>query len=149
MKYIVVLGGSISGIGKGKLSSSIGLILQSYGYMISFLKIDPYLNYDASKMQPSANGETYVVLRDGTEGDLDLGNYERFCDLILTKNNVITSGQILYNIIDSERKGDHNGGTLRFATSYFDYLYNHIMKVSNKDVCMLTHGKLIQKNRHC
>lgn len=140
MKYVLVLGGSISGVGKGALAASIGMILQSYGYNVTFLKIDPYLNYDSSKMQPSEHGEVYV-LKDGTECDLDLGTYERYCDVVMTKKNIISSGKILYEIINKEKNGDHNGGTLRFCTSYYEFLRNHVKMVATEKVLVCRDGK--------
>lgn len=145
MKYILVSGGSISGIGKGKLSSSIGAILQSFGYVVTFLKIDPYLNYNAGKMEPSEHGETYV-LSDGTEADLDLGNYQRFCNLVLNSLNAITSGKVLYDLIHGEKSGLYNGGTLTFCNSFNKYLHDHLNKLSGSPVCVIKDGKeVLQK----
>lgn len=145
MKYVLILGGSVSGIGKGKLSSSIGTILQSFGYGVTFLKIDPYLNYNAGKMEPNEHGETYV-LRDGTEADLDLGNYERFCNLVLNGLNTITSGKVLYDLIHAEKNGLHNSGTLMFCSSFNKYVSDHLIKLSESLVCVVRDGKeVLQK----
>ena len=89
MKYIVVTGGVISGLGKGITASSIGLLLKNLGLRVTAIKIDPYFNVDAGLMSPYEHGEVYV-LEDGTETDLDLGNYERFLGIKLTKNHSIT-----------------------------------------------------------
>lgn len=140
MKYILVSGGGISGIGKGKLSSSIGAILQSFGYAVTFLKIDPYLNYNAGKLEPSEHGETYV-LSDGTEADLDLGNYERFCNLVLNGSNTITSGKVLYDMIHAEKSGLHNSGTLVFNNLFNGYIRDHLIKLSESPVCITTDGR--------
>ena len=99
MKYIVVTGGVISGIGKGITASSIGLLLKQSGFHISAIKIDPYLNLDAGTMSPFEHGECYV-LDDGGETDLDLGNYERFLGIHLTNKHNITTGKIYKKVID-------------------------------------------------
>ena len=92
MKYVVVTGGVVSGLGKGITISSIGRILKSSGVRVTSIKIDPYLNVDAGLMSPFEHGETFV-LDDGGETDLDLGNYERFLDITLTGKHNITSGK--------------------------------------------------------
>ena len=105
MKYVVVSGGVLSGLGKGVTASSIGLLLKSAGLRVTAVKIDPYLNSDAGTMSPFEHGEVFV-LDDGGEADLDLGNYERFCDLNLFKNNNITTGKIYSKVIEAERRGE-------------------------------------------
>jgi CTP synthase len=105
MKYIVVNGGVISGLGKGITASSIGLLFKEAGYSVTAVKIDPYLNVDAGTMSPYEHGEVYV-LDDGTETDLDLGNYERFLDVKLQKEHSITSGKVFQRVIDEERQGN-------------------------------------------
>jgi CTP synthase len=144
MKYIFVTGGSISGIGKGKLSCSIGLILQSHGFNVTFLKIDPYLNFNAGRLEPNEHGETFV-LSDGTETDLDLGSYERYCNLILSKDNIITSGKLLYNIISEERAGRHNGKTLQFCTVFYESFKKHMMRLAKKPVTCVVDGCEVSK----
>ena len=94
MKYIVVTGGVVSGLGKGITISSIGRILSSSNVRVTSIKIDPYMNVDAGTMSPFEHGETFV-LDDGGETDLDLGNYERFLDISLTSQHNITSGKSL------------------------------------------------------
>jgi len=108
MKYIVVTGGVISGLGKGITASSIGLLMKSFGFKVTSIKIDPYLNIDAGTMSPYEHGECYV-LGDGGEVDLDLGNYERFCGLELSRDNNITTGKIYDSVISKERKGGYLG----------------------------------------
>ena len=93
MKYIVITGGVLSGIGKGTIASSLCHILTNSGVKVTALKIDPYLNYDAGTMNPYQHGEVFV-LDDGSEVDLDLGNYERYLDRSLTGNNNITTGKV-------------------------------------------------------
>ena len=110
MKYIVVTGGVVSGLGKGITISSIGRILKSSGLSVTSIKIDPYLNFDSGTMSPFEHGETFV-LDDGGETDLDLGNYERFLDITLSKQHNITTGKIYQEVINRERRGDYLGKT--------------------------------------
>ena len=112
MKYVVVTGGVLSGLGKGVTASSIGVLLKSAGLRVTAVKIDPYLNADAGTMSPFEHGEVFV-LDDGGEVDLDLGNYERFLDVCLTKENNITTGKVYDNVIQKERKGDYLGKTVQ------------------------------------
>ena len=103
MKYIVVTGGVMSGLGKGITMASIGRILKNRGYNIVPIKIDPYINIDAGTMNPFQHGEVYV-LGDGAEVDLDLGHYERFMDVELGREHNITTGIIYSAVIERERK---------------------------------------------
>ncbi|KAJ3305183.1 CTP synthase ura7 [Kappamyces sp. JEL0829] len=102
-KYIIVTGGVISGIGKGVIASSTGLLLRTLGFTVTSIKIDPYLNIDAGTMTPLDHGEVFV-LDDGGEVDLDLGNYERFLDITLTRDNNITTGKIYNSVIQKEAR---------------------------------------------
>lgn len=108
MKYIFVFGGVVSGLGKGVVSASIGLLLKSCGFKVNHIKIDPYLNIDAGTMRPAEHGETFVTT-DGGEIDQDLGNYERFLDQSFLKDNNITSGKIYKTIIENERAFKYEG----------------------------------------
>lgn len=101
MKYIVVSGGVISGIGKGVIASSTGLLLKTLGLKVTAIKIDPYMNIDAGTMAPTEHGEVFV-LDDGGEVDLDLGNYERYLDVTLGRENNITTGKIYREVIEKE-----------------------------------------------
>ncbi|KAM9902638.1 hypothetical protein OXX80_001662 [Metschnikowia pulcherrima] len=112
MKYVVVSGGVISGIGKGVLASSTGLLFKTLGYRVTSIKIDPYMNIDAGTMSPLEHGECFV-LNDGGEVDLDLGNYERYLNITLTKDHNITTGKIYSHVIERERKGDYLGKTVQ------------------------------------
>lgn len=112
MKYILITGGVISGVGKGVISSSIGLLLKSIGLRVTSIKIDPYINIDAGTFSPFEHGEVFV-LDDGGEVDLDLGNYERFLDITLHRDNNITTGKIYQHVISKERKGDYLGKTVQ------------------------------------
>ncbi len=111
-KYVVVTGGVLSGLGKGITTSSIGRLLISRGFKVSAIKIDPYLNVDAGTMNPFEHGEVFV-LDDGSETDLDLGNYERFLDAHFTRYNNITTGKVYQHVIQKERRGDYLGKTVQ------------------------------------
>ncbi|MCE4607373.1 MAG: CTP synthase [Caldisphaeraceae archaeon] len=111
-KFVFITGGVMSGIGKGIVSASSGLLLKSRGYSVGIIKIDPYLNVDAGTMNPYAHGEVYVT-EDGGETDLDLGHYERFLGTNLSKKHNITTGQIYYNVIAKERRGEYLGKTVQ------------------------------------
>jgi len=106
MKYVLVSGGVISGIGKGVIASSTGLLLKTLGLRVTAIKIDPYMNIDAGTMSPLEHGEVFV-LDDGGEVDLDLGNYERYLNVTLTKDNNITTGKIYSQVIDREVASVH------------------------------------------
>ena len=108
MKYIFVTGGVVSGLGKGVVSASIGLLLKSCGFKVNHIKIDPYLNIDAGTMRPAEHGETFVTT-DGGEIDQDLGNYERFLNQSFFKDNNITSGKVYKTIIENERAFKYEG----------------------------------------
>lgn len=107
-KYIFVLGGVMSGVGKGVVSSSIGLLLQQKGYPVNLVKVDPYLNVDAGTMNPTEHGETFV-LRSGLETDQDMGNYERFLGRDLTNEDYMTSGMVYQSVIERERSLGYGG----------------------------------------
>ncbi len=108
MRYIFVTGGVVSGLGKGVVSASIGLLLKSSGFKVNHIKIDPYLNIDAGTMRPAEHGETFVTT-DGGEIDQDLGNYERFLNQSFLKDNNITSGKVYKKIIEDERAFKYEG----------------------------------------
>ncbi len=111
-KFIVVSGGVMSGVGKGLATSSIGKILQQYGYKTTAVKIDPYINYDAGTLRPTEHGEVWVT-DDGGEIDQDLGNYERFLGIPLSRWNNLTTGQIYKTVIERERSGEYLGKTVQ------------------------------------
>ncbi len=110
--YIFVTGGVVSGLGKGVTSASIGRLLVSRGLRVSLQKLDPYLNVDPGTMSPYQHGEVFVT-DDGAETDLDLGHYERFVDVNLTRASSVTAGQIYDQVLSRERRGDHLGGTIQ------------------------------------
>ena len=107
-KYIFVVGGVMSGVGKGITTSSIGKILQSRGFSITAVKIDPYINVDAGTMNPTEHGETFV-LKDGYETDQDMGNYERFLNIELPSDNYMTTGRVYLSVIERERNLEYGG----------------------------------------
>ena len=129
MKYVVVSGGVLSGLGKGVTASSIGVLLKSAGLRVTAVKIDPYLNSDAGTMSPFEHGEVFV-LDDGGEADLDLGNYERFCNLNLYSDNNITTGKIYSEVIEAERRGDYLGKTVQVIPHVTDSIQDWIEKIS-------------------
>lgn len=107
-KYIFVFGGVMSGVGKGVAASSIGKIIQSRGYQVTAIKIDPYINVDAGTMNPTEHGEVFV-LKDGDETDQDMGNYERFLGVELSRDNYMTTGRVYQSVINRERNLEYNG----------------------------------------
>jgi len=107
-KYIFVVGGVISGVGKGVTASSIGLILKNRGLSVTAIKVDPYINVDAGTMNPTEHGEVFV-LTDGDETDQDMGNYERFLDINLTRINYMTTGRVYKTVIERERNLEYKG----------------------------------------
>ncbi|MDD3053433.1 MAG: CTP synthase [Endomicrobiaceae bacterium] len=112
MKYIFMTGGVVSSLGKGITGASIGKLLQLHGYKVNMIKMDPYINVDPGTMNPFQHGEVYVTA-DGAEADLDLGTYERFLDMVTTKENTNTAGHVYQTVINKERRGDYNGGTVQ------------------------------------
>ncbi|TKA63541.1 CTP synthase [Friedmanniomyces simplex] len=148
MKYVLVSGGVISGVGKGIIASSAGLLLKTMGLKVSSIKIDPYLNVDAGTMNPREHGEVYV-LDDGGEVDLDLGNYERYLNITLTRENNITLGKIYSKVIEQERRGDYLGKTVQVVphiTGCIEEWIERVAKVpvddtaEEPDVCIIELG---------
>jgi CTP synthase len=141
MRFVVVTGGVISGIGKGITSSSIGLLLQRCGLAVTAVKIDPYLNIDAGTMSPWEHGECYV-LRDGGEADLDLGNYERFLGVTLTSAHNITTGKVYQRVLAKERAGLYLGQTVQVTPHVVDEALAMLHEAvgAAADVCMVELG---------
>ena len=129
VKYIFVLGGVISGLGKGIAAASIGYLLKSSGLSVTILKLDPYLNVDPGTMNPYQHGEVFV-LDDGSETDLDLGHYERFIDENMSKINNATTGQIYSRVLERERAGDYLGKTVQVIPHITDEIKHRIKKVN-------------------
>lgn len=128
-KYIFVLGGVISGLGKGIAAASIGYLLKSSGLHVTILKLDPYLNVDPGTMNPYQHGEVFV-LDDGSETDMDLGHYERFIDENMSKLNNATAGQVYSTVLDKERAGDYLGATVQVIPHITDELKRRIKAVN-------------------
>ncbi|MCK4967550.1 MAG: CTP synthase [Candidatus Aenigmarchaeota archaeon] len=131
LKYIFVTGGVMSGLGKGILASSISVILQARGYKVEPIKIDGYLNVDAGTMNPIEHGEVFV-LDDGTECDMDLGNYERFLDVSLSNGNSITTGKIMQKVLEKERRGKYLGKTVQMIPHVTGEIKNQIRAAAIK-----------------
>ena len=112
VKYIFVTGGVVSSIGKGITSAALGRLLRNRGFNVAMQKLDPYINVDAGTMNPYQHGECFVT-DDGAETDLDLGHYERFTDMNLTRDGSVTTGRVYGNVIAKERRGDYLGGTVQ------------------------------------
>ncbi|MDI6887996.1 MAG: CTP synthetase, partial [Candidatus Thermoplasmatota archaeon] len=130
MKYIIITGGVLSGLGKGITTSSIGRLLISRGFKVTAIKIDPYLNCDAGTMNPYQHGEVFV-LEDGSEVDLDLGNYERFLEVNLTSTHNITTGKIYRAVIEKERKGLYLGQTVQIIPHITNQIKEELKKVAS------------------
>ncbi|MFH1127684.1 MAG: CTP synthase [archaeon] len=126
-KFIFVIGGVLSGLGKGIVTSSVGALLKSGGYSVTAVKIDPYINIDAGTMRPTEHGEVYVT-EDGGEIDQDLGNYERFLNIHVPKRNNITTGQIYLSVIEKERQLKYNGRDVEVIPDIVDEVKRRILE---------------------
>ncbi|WP_342256682.1 CTP synthase [Spiroplasma endosymbiont of Poecilobothrus nobilitatus] len=141
-KYIFVTGGVVSGLGKGITASSICVLLKASGLNVFMQKFDPYLNVDPGTMSPYQHGEVFVTA-DGAETDLDLGHYERFIDENLTKESNITSGRIYKNVIEKERRGEYEGGTVQVVphvTNEIKKKVYHAASTSKADIIITEIG---------
>jgi CTP synthase len=128
-KYIFVTGGVVSSIGKGLCAASLGALLEARGLKISMMKFDPYINVDPGTMSPLQHGEVFVT-DDGAETDLDLGHYERFTNVRVTRSNNYTTGQIYDAVINKERRGDYLGGTVQVIPHITDEIKQYIHETS-------------------
>ncbi len=126
-----MIGGVMSGVGKGITTSSVGAILKSRGFNVTALKIDPYINIDAGTMNPTEHGEVFV-LDDGDETDQDMGNYERFLNITLTKDNYMTTGRVYKSVIHKERNLEYNGKCVEVVPHIPLEVISRIEKASNK-----------------
>lgn len=131
-KYIFVTGGVMSGLGKGVTTASLAKLLQLCGLKVSCIKIDPYLNYDAGTMNPVAHGEVFVT-NDGGECDMDIGTYERFLGIDLTRDHNITTAQIYAKVMESERKGEYLGQCVQIIPHITDEIKNRIKTTAKND----------------
>jgi CTP synthase len=139
-KFIFVTGGVVSSLGKGLASASIGNLLESRGLKITFLKLDPYINVDPGTMNPYQPGEVYVT-DDGAETDLDLGHYERYTSLTLSRENNYTTGRIYHSVITKERRGDYLGATVQVVPHITDEIKQSIRRVAEgTDVAIVEIG---------
>ncbi|PNP43198.1 hypothetical protein TGAMA5MH_05133 [Trichoderma gamsii] len=145
MRVVLVSGGVISGVGKGIIASSAGLLLKTMGLRVTALKIDPYLNTDAGLLNPLEHGECFV-LADGGETDLDLGNYERYLGIQLSNESNMTTGKIYKLVIDKERRGDYLGKTVQVVPHVTDQIQEWVERVAKipvdssgeePDVCII------------
>lgn len=124
-RYIFVTGGVVSSLGKGIISSSLACLLKARGYRVTIQKFDPYINIDPGTLNPYEHGECYVTV-DGHEADLDLGHYERFTDMRMTRRNNVTTGRVFSNVINKERHGDFLGKTVQIVPHITDEIKNNV-----------------------
>lgn len=129
VKFIFVTGGVVSSLGKGITASSLGLLLKQRGFKVTIQKFDPYINVDPGTMSPFQHGEVYVT-DDGAESDLDLGHYERFLDVNMTKANNTTTGQVYNEVIIKERRGDYLGATVQVIPHITDEIKKRLVRLS-------------------
>jgi CTP synthase len=140
VRFIFVTGGVVSSLGKGLASASLGALLESRGLRISLLKFDPYLNVDPGTMSPFQHGEVFVT-DDGAETDLDLGHYERFTSIALSRNNNVTAGRIYETVLAKERRGDYLGKTVQVIPHVTDQIKEAMRRVAeNVDVAIVEIG---------
>jgi CTP synthase len=141
-KFVFVTGGVVSSIGKGIVAASLGRLLKSRDYTVSILKLDPYINVDPGTMSPFQHGEVFVT-DDGAETDLDLGHYERFTDTNMSKLNNVTTGSIYQAVLNKERRGDYQGGTVQVIPHITNEIKERIRRVArdtNPDVVIVEVG---------
>ncbi|QRN85010.1 CTP synthase [Clostridia bacterium] len=141
-KYIFVTGGVVSSLGKGITAASLGRLLRNRGLTVAIQKFDPYLNFDPGTMSPYQHGEVFVT-EDGAETDLDLGHYERFTDVNLTKSSNVTTGKVYWSVISKERRGDYLGGTVQVIPHITNEIKERVQRVeqeSNPDVIITEIG---------
>jgi len=142
-KFIVVAGGVISGVGKGVTTAGLGKVLREYGYSVTLIKIDPYINVDAGTLRPTEHGEVWVT-QDGGEIDQDLGTYERFLGKPIPKKNSITTGQIYQSVIQKERAGHYLGKTVQFVPHIIDEIKERIKHAAHGyDIAIVEIGGIV------
>src|ERR671924_64278 len=130
-KYVFVTGGVASSLGKGITAASIGRILKARGLKVTVLKLDPYINVDPGTMSPYQHGEVFVT-DDGAETDLDLGHYERFIDINLSKNSNVTTGKVYSTVISKERRGEYLGGTVQVIPHITNEIKDRIIRAGRE-----------------
>ena len=131
-KYIFVTGGVVSSLGKGIVSASLGKLLQARGYKVTNQKFDPYINVDPGTLNPYEHGECFVT-NDGHEADLDLGHYERFLNMPMTRANNVTTGRIYQTVIEKERRGDYLGKTVQVIPHITDEIKRNVKLLGTKE----------------
>src|SRR5213595_1715925 len=131
MKYIFVTGGVVSSLGKGLTAAALGTLLENRGLKVALQKFDPYLNVDPGTMSPYQHGEVYV-LDDGAETDLDLGHYERFTSVKLSRFNNLTSGQVYQTVLNNEREGRYLGKTVQVIPHVTDEIQSRIHQLADQ-----------------
>ncbi|MBZ4688091.1 MAG: synthase [Clostridia bacterium] len=131
-KYIFITGGVTSSLGKGITAASLGRLLKNRGLKVALQKFDPYINIDPGTMSPYQHGEVFVT-DDGAETDLDLGHYERFVDISLSKNSNVTTGKVYWSVITKERRGDYLGGTVQVIPHITNEIKNRIKRVGREN----------------
>ena len=131
-KYIFVTGGVVSSLGKGITAASLGRLLKNRGYKVTIQKFDPYINIDPGTMSPYQHGEVFVT-DDGAETDLDLGHYERFIDVNLSKGSNVTTGKIYQSVINKERKGEYLGSTIQVIPHITNEIKERVLRVGRND----------------
>ncbi|MCK9173676.1 MAG: CTP synthase [Desulforhopalus sp.] len=142
-KFIFVTGGVLSSLGKGLASAALGSLLESRGFIITFQKLDPYINVDPGTMNPFQHGEVYVT-EDGAETDLDMGHYERFTNAVMAQKNNYTSGRIYYSVITKERRGEYHGGTVQVIPHITDEIKNAVLQLDGTvDIAIIEIGGTI------
>ncbi|HEX7055572.1 MAG TPA: CTP synthase [Bacilli bacterium] len=130
-KYIFVTGGVVSSLGKGITAASLGRLLKNRGLKVTIQKFDPYINVDPGTMSPYQHGEVFVT-DDGAETDLDLGHYERFIDINLSKNSNVTAGKVYSSVITKERRGEYLGGTVQVIPHITNEIKERIMRAARE-----------------
>lgn len=141
-KYIFMTGGVVSSLGKGISAASIGALLRARGHTVTAIKIDPYINVDAGTMRPYEHGEVFVT-NDGAETDLDIGTYERFLDIDLTKENNVTTGQVYLRVIEKERSREYDAQTVQVIPHVTDEIIRRILQageIANADIVLIEVG---------
>ena len=148
-KIVVVTGGVVSSLGKGIAAASLGLLLKARGLRVTLQKLDPYLNIDPGTMSPFQHGEVFVT-DDGAETDLDLGHYERFTGISVTRSHNVTAGQIYDSILSKERRGDYLGRTVQVIPHVTDEIKRRILALglaTQADVHIVEIGGTVGRHR--
>ena len=132
-KFVFVTGGVVSSLGKGITAASLGRLLKSRGLKVAIQKLDPYINVDPGTMSPYQHGEVFVT-EDGAETDLDLGHYERFIDINISRSCNVTTGGIYSSVINKERRGDYLGGTVQVIPHITNEIKEQVFRVATESL---------------